>query len=51
MTLLGFLALSISKQFKQIKEENCEENVILYIHQGGLLGNETMLERYKRKYA
>jgi 1-aminocyclopropane-1-carboxylate deaminase/D-cysteine desulfhydrase-like pyridoxal-dependent ACC family enzyme len=23
---------------------------ILYIHQGGLLGNETLLERYKRKF-
>jgi 1-aminocyclopropane-1-carboxylate deaminase len=25
-------------------------NKILYIHQGGLIGNETMIERYKRKY-
>jgi len=25
-------------------------NPILYIHQGGLLGNESMLKRYKRKY-
>ncbi len=39
---LGFLALKDSKYYK--------ENTILYIHQGGLLGNETMLERYKRKY-
>lgn len=23
---------------------------LLYIHQGGLIGNETMIERYKRKY-
>jgi 1-aminocyclopropane-1-carboxylate deaminase/D-cysteine desulfhydrase-like pyridoxal-dependent ACC family enzyme len=22
----------------------------LYIHQGGLIGNESMLERYRRKY-
>ena len=29
------------------KFDGCE---ILYIHQGGLLGNETMIERYKRKY-
>ena len=43
---LGFLALNTLKYF----EENIEENKILYIHQGGLLGNETMLERYKRKY-
>lgn len=30
-----------------------EENIdttIMYIHQGGLLGNETMLARYRRKY-
>ena len=40
---LGFLALSNSKYFK--------ENTILYIHQGGLLGNGTMTERYKRKYS
>lgn len=39
---LGFLSLGSSKFF--------DENIILYIHQGGLLGNETMLERYKRKY-
>jgi len=39
---LGFLALINSDYFAQ-------EN-ILYIHQGGILGNETMLERYKRKY-
>ena len=23
---------------------------IIYIHQGGILGNETMIQRYKRKY-
>jgi len=32
----------------------CHENVfkkeVLYIHQGGVLGNESMLRRYKRKY-
>ena len=27
-----------------------ENYEILYIHQGGILGNETMIERYKRKY-
>jgi 1-aminocyclopropane-1-carboxylate deaminase/D-cysteine desulfhydrase-like pyridoxal-dependent ACC family enzyme len=26
------------------------KNKILYIHQGGVLGNETMLERYRRKF-
>ncbi|XOB62788.1 1-aminocyclopropane-1-carboxylate deaminase/D-cysteine desulfhydrase [Campylobacterota bacterium DY0563] len=38
---LGFLSLE--------KVYN-EEFTYLYIHQGGLLGNETMLKRYKRKY-
>ena len=27
------------------------EKPLLYIHQGGLIGNESMLERYKRKYS
>lgn len=39
---LGFLALISSKYF--------EENNILYIHQGGILGNISMKERYERKY-
>jgi len=26
------------------------EGIPIYIHQGGVLGNETMIERYKRKY-
>ncbi len=39
---LGFLALSSSKYF--------EENNILYIHQGGILGNISMKERYERQY-
>ena len=30
--------------------ENFDGCELLYIHQGGLLGNETMIERYKRKY-
>ena len=30
--------------------ENKEKLPILYIHQGGLKGNETMLSRYQRKY-
>jgi 1-aminocyclopropane-1-carboxylate deaminase len=31
--------------------EKCgDETPILYIHQGGILGNETMLGRYRRKY-
>ncbi len=40
---LGFYSLVNSKYF--------EENNILYIHQGGLLGNPTMIERYTRKYS
>jgi len=39
---LGFISIVNSKYWQ-------DEN-ILYIHQGGLLGNETMLDRYKRKY-
>lgn len=27
-----------------------DNNTILYIHQGGLIGNETMIERYRYKY-
>lgn len=40
---LGFLSLLQTSYLD-------EDTPILYIHQGGLLGNETMLERYKRKY-
>ena len=38
---LGFLALLSSEYFDKDK--------ILYIHQGGVLGNKTMIERYIRK--
>jgi len=31
-------------------KNNIDINNILYIHQGGLIGNETMIERYNRKY-
>lgn len=31
--------------------ETFKEFEVLYIHQGGLLGNETMIERYERKYS
>ena len=43
---LGFMAL------KQYIQSQSKENTssILYVHQGGLLGNPSMLERYKRKY-
>ncbi|HJE02936.1 D-cysteine desulfhydrase [Aliarcobacter thereius] len=30
--------------------KNKENYIFLYIHQGGTLGNETMIERYKRKF-
>ncbi|ADG92305.1 conserved hypothetical protein [Arcobacter nitrofigilis DSM 7299] len=39
---LGWLTLIASKYF--------QENEILYIHQGGILGNESMINRYKNKY-
>lgn len=39
---VGFLAL-----FKNLSRF---KNEILYIHQGGILGNETQLKRYKRKF-
>ena len=39
---LGFLALNSFKEFN-------EEDTILYIHQGGIMGNNTMVERYLRK--
>lgn len=39
---LGFIAM--------LKTEDLKKENILYIHQGGVLGNETMIDRYKRKY-
>lgn len=39
---IGFLSMSSSAYFS-------EDISILYIHQGGLLGNTTMLQRYERK--
>ncbi|WP_428026376.1 1-aminocyclopropane-1-carboxylate deaminase/D-cysteine desulfhydrase [Arcobacter sp.] len=39
---LGWLNLISSKYFTQ--------NKILYIHQGGILGNESMIKRYENKY-
>lgn len=42
---LGFIVL------KQLIMQNAFENTpILYLHQGGLLGNPSMLARYQRKY-
>lgn len=40
---LGLISLVNSKYFH-------EENSIIYVHQGGILGNESMKERYKRKF-
>ncbi len=39
----GWLTLSFNK--------NIFKNKILYIHQGGLLGNESMILRYQRKFS
>lgn len=44
--MVGFVTLE-NYMKKQDKKEKIN---ILYIHQGGILGNVTMLERYKRKY-
>lgn len=41
---LGLLAL------KQYFEASDNDKVVLYLHQGGVLGNETMRPRYERKY-
>ncbi|RXJ99168.1 1-aminocyclopropane-1-carboxylate deaminase [Arcobacter sp. CECT 8986] len=40
---LGFITLLNSNYFKSSK-------TIVYIHQGGILGNQSMIERYKRKF-
>ena len=40
---LGFLSLTQTKYLE-------DDTPILYIHQGGILGNKTMIERYKRKF-
>ena len=33
-----------------LKNLNITGEKVIYIHQGGILGNESMIERYKRKY-
>ncbi len=40
---LGFISMLSSEYFN-------EDITILYIHQGGVLGNKTMINRYLRKY-
>lgn len=40
--------LSLSAYLKEYKKE--EKPNIIYIHQGGLLGNKSMQERYERKF-
>jgi len=40
---IGFSSLFFNKDIIDL-------NKIIYIHQGGIIGNETMIERYKRKY-
>ena len=37
--------------FATILHHNLLNSKLCYIHQGGLLGNETMIERYKKKFA
>lgn len=37
--------------FTTILHHNLLNSDLLYIHQGGLLGNATMIERYKKKFA
>jgi len=36
---------------KNVTKNNIAYSEIIYIHQGGLVGNQTMLPRYQRKYA
>ena len=43
ITLINYLELN--HQSKALQQED-----IIYIHQGGLIGNESMLPRYQRKY-
>ncbi len=43
---LGWITLL--KYYQELKEEN--STILLYIHQGGVLGNESMLNRYLYKY-
>lgn len=43
---LGFTVL---EEYMQIFKKS-EQPTILYIHQGGLLGNDTMVSRYKNRY-
>ena len=43
---LGWICFE--KYVKQLKEEN---TTFLYIHQGGIIGNESMYDRYKHKYS
>ncbi len=47
---LEFDLLYDPKGWITLLEHNLLSKNLVYIHQGGLLGNETMLERYKRKY-
>ena len=42
---LGFILLKKNMENKELKN-----NEIIYIHQGGLLGNKSMIERYIRKF-
>ena len=43
--------IGIETFINYIKEQSNENNTYLYIHQGGIKGNITMLERYRYKYS
>jgi 1-aminocyclopropane-1-carboxylate deaminase len=48
--LLSFLNKQSVSQSDSQTESKKQESVVIYIHQGGLIGNETMRPRYQRKY-
>lgn len=43
-------SLGIKLFEEYIRNDNKASNNYLYIHQGGIIGNESMLQRYKNKY-
>ncbi len=47
---LEFDLLYDSKGFIAIRENQIKEFSIIYIHGGGINGNESMLQRYNHKY-
>ena len=47
---LGWIVFENYVKGLKEKIENIDDYRFLYIHQGGVLGNATMIERYKRKF-